>query len=505
MRIALSNTAPPVAVGLGGSSVISDNTLKQLPYSQRQDRLAGTNRYDTAVAIAGRAFPKAPSSVYLARGDTLADAVAAGVLTDGPVLLVRSACGKLPPSVAAYLSLVTPQEVIALGGKSSVCDDTLRVAAAAARPGQVPVVANVAESSGHTCAVTERGEAKCWGNNARGGLGDGTTTDRSTPVTVVGLGRGSARSVAAGRWFSCALTVEGAVKCWGDDSHSQLGDEARPFSTSAVPIDIPRLGAGTTAAVVAGQKHVCAVSILGATRCWGSNSSSQLGIGMAKGGQEGLPTLVTGLGAGMTKQIDGAYLSTCGVRTDGAALCWGSNYIGQLGDGTDDERNRPTPVSGLGPGSTTYISAGVSNGCAVTRAGAAKCWGEGSAGALGTGTTPREVLTPVDVVGMGPGSTAAIDTAGSGFTCALTQLGAAKCWGSNAYANLGIGPKSGPFLTPQQVLGLTEGTTTQVSIGYRHTCAVGAGSEVQCWGDNSNGQLGDGTYEERGVPARVAL
>ncbi|WP_188791471.1 cell wall-binding repeat-containing protein [Ornithinimicrobium pekingense] len=503
----LARLASPQAVGIGGPTVVADSTLQELPYSyHRPDRVHGSNRYDTAASLAGRAFPEAPSTVYLARGDTLADAVAAGVLADGPVLLVTQRCGALPASVTAYLSLVTPDRVLALGGPGAVCDATLQAASAAARPGQLLPTASVAADAGHSCAVTAAGAVRCWGYNGAGQLGDGTTTASPSPVSVKGLGAGTTRSVAVGGGFTCALTTDGAVRCWGSNHDGTL---AGPYGThSTEVVDIPRLGAGTTVQVTTGQKHACALSITGATRCWGSNSSSQLGIGMEKGGSQAWPALVSGLGPGTTRQVDATYLSTCAVRTDGAALCWGSNVVGGLGDGTDVERTTPSQVSGLGPGTTAQVSAGVHHGCAVTREGAVRCWGDNAEGGLGyphPGGGGYWSLVPVEVGGLGPGSATAVDASGSGFNCALTTAAATVCWGANTFGTLGVGAASEPRATPGPVQGLGGGTTAQVAAGYRHVCALTTGGEVRCWGDNWYGQIGDGTDVQRDAPVRVTV
>lgn len=505
--VELARLMSPLAVGLGGSSVVSDATLEELPYAgQRPDRIHGKNRYDTAATIAGRAFPAAPSTVYLARGDTLADAVAAGVLTDGPVLLVNQRCGTLPQSVSAYLSLVTPDRVLALGGSTAVCDATLEAASAAARPGQLPVNAGVATGVATSCAVTAAGTVRCWGANGKGALGDGTTTSSPTPVSVTGLGAGSTRSVSVGGSFACALSTDGAVKCWGANEDGVLAGPYGSYSTE--PVDIPRLGAGTTVQLTTGKKHACAVSITGATRCWGSNSSSQLGIGMAKGGSEAMPTLVSGLGPGTTRQVDANYLSTCVVRDDGAALCWGSNVIGTLGDGTQTERTRPSQVSGQGAGTTAQVSVGVHGACSLTTAGAVRCWGDNAEGELGfphPGGGNYWSLVPVAVATLGPGSTVMVDASGSGFNCALSATSATVCWGANSFGTLGTGESSAPRPTPGPVDGLGSGTTAQISTGSRHACAVTSGGQVRCWGDNSYGQIGDGTYEQRDAPVRISI
>lgn len=497
----LRETPVHQATALGGPAVVPDSTLLQVPGAyQLPDRLYGKDRYGTAVEIAGRAYPRGSDVVYLARGDMFADAVAAGSLSFGPVLLVRG-CGALPATVGTYLGLVRPDSVMALGGQSAVCDSTLQAAAAAA--GATTFFGpDVAAGVGHTCAVTDSGAVRCWGHNGSGALGDGTTTPSPVPVPVLGLGHGSTASVDTGGSFSCALRINGSVRCWGSNSESQIPGAPREVS---YPAPVPGLGVGTTTQLALGQKHGCAIGVTGATRCWGSNSSSQLGLGLPKGGTVSRSALVPGLGPGQTRSVAAGYLSTCAVRADGAGLCWGSNVVGTLGDGTTEERNLPTQVVGLGAGTTADISVGTSNGCAVTTSGATRCWGEGSSGALGNGERPRYVTEPVDVVGLGPGTSADVEAAGSGYACAVTTAGGTMCWGSNSFGQIGAGEASEPYLTPQAVLGLGAGSTARLDLGSHHVCAVTTGDEVRCWGDNYHGQIGDGTYELRPTPVPVPL
>ncbi|QFG68407.1 cell wall-binding repeat-containing protein [Ornithinimicrobium pratense] len=493
-------SGPPV-VGLGGTTVISDATLADMDWgtSQLPDRLHGSNRYDTAVTIAGRAYPEGPSTVYLARGDTLVDAVAAGGLADGPVLLVGPTCGALRTSVKTYLSLVAPQQVLALGGQGAVCDATVDAAVAAATSSPALPGMQISGGPSLTCGVTTDGETKCWGYNAGGGLGDGTLLDRPSPGPVLGLGPGTTSTIEAGG-PSCALLSNGSVQCWGGNTEGSIPGAG---AYTAVPVDIPRLGAGTTAHISLGQKHGCAISITGATRCWGSNSSSQLGVGLPKGSLYALPTLVPGFGPGTTRQIDAFYLGTCAVRLDSSAWCWGTNVGGRIGDGTRTERNLPTAVVGLGPGTTAHIATGTSHTCAVTTEGAAKCWGSSATGALGNGRLGPDVLTPDDVVGLGEGTTTMID-AGSAYACAVTTDGTAKCWGTNVYGKLGIGEGIDFQLAPHPVIGLTNNTNL-IQTSTNTTCAITTSDELRCWGDNHLGQVGDGTTTDRRTPVPIPL
>jgi alpha-tubulin suppressor-like RCC1 family protein len=191
---------------------------------------------------------------------------------------------------------------------------------------------------------------------------------------------------------------------------------------------------------------------------------------------------------------------TCGLMTSGGILCWGGNSAGQLGDGTQMPRATPVGVVGLSSG-ISAISAGRDHTCALTVAGGVKCWGLDYDGQLGDGSGAFGVvrLTPVGVVGLAQG-VAAI-AAGASHSCAVTSAVGVKCWGRNDHGQLGDGTTM-KRLVPVDVSGLASGVAA-VALGEYHTCAVMTAGGAKCWGDNDDGQLGDGSMTERHAPANV--
>lgn len=240
----------------------------------------------------------------------------------------------------------------------------------------------VSVGSTHQCAVTSSGRVTCWGGNSEGQLGDGTTADRVSPVTVRGL-PDPASAVAAGDLQTCALTAAGAVLCWGANREGQLGNRGRKRATSAVAVR--GLSSGVTAISV-GSSHACAVIKDGAVFCWGQGGDGQLGGRTAMISR--VPIAVEGLTDAVAVSAGGRH--TCAITRTARVLCWGNNGAGQLGDGTRDGRAVPVPVIGL-PASVHGIAAGESHTCASTDSGAF-CWGDNDNGQLGDGSQEGSLL-----------------------------------------------------------------------------------------------------------------
>jgi alpha-tubulin suppressor-like RCC1 family protein len=348
----------------------------------------------------------------------------------------------------------------------------------------------IAAGSWHTCALTSGGGVKCWGRNDSGQLGDGTTIDRSTPVDANGLTSG-VMAIAAGRRHTCALTSGGGVKCWGSNWYGQLGDGTT--TNRNTPVDVAGLTSGVIS-IAAGSWHTCALTSGGGVKCWGANGDGQLGGGTDP--LHNMPVDVNGLAGGVTS-ITAGYSHTCALTSGGGVKCWGWNDDGQLGDGTFTSRKMPADVNGLTSG-VIAIAAGGSHSCALTSSGGVKCWGKNASGQLGDGTTIQR-STPMDVVGLTSGVIAV--AAGGSHTCALTIGGEIECWGWNDFGQLGDGTTI-QRSTPVDVSGLTI-EITAIAAGGSHTCALTMGGKVACWGANEDGQLGDGTTIQRSIPVDV--
>lgn len=347
---------------------------------------------------------------------------------------------------------------------------------------------NVAAGAGHSCAVSTGGGVKCWGRNAEGQLGDGSNTYSNIPTTVSGLGTG-VHSVSAGGHNTCALTTGGAVKCWGFNWLGELGNGVNgPDEGSNIPVDVSGLDSGVVAIGV-GSQHICALTAQGGIKCWGGNYYGQLGNGYSgSSAYSNVPVDVDGLNAGV-QSISVGGTHTCALLESGAVKCWGYNYYGQLGTDNYMSSSVPVDVVGLDSGAQ-QVSTGDRHTCALTTNGALKCWGWNAYGTLGNGEV-WDSDKPVDVVGMDNGVTQI--SAGSEHTCALIEGNAVKCWGSNVSGQLGNGNYgvNATSTVPVEVSGLDSGVQA-INVGYGHTCALIADGKVKCWGDNVFGQLGNG-------------
>ena len=339
---------------------------------------------------------------------------------------------------------------------------------------------SLAAGHGHTCTVTAAGRLKCWGSNGNGQIGDGGYQDQLTAVDVIGLGSGVV-SASAGADYSCALTTSGGAQCWGSNFLGQLGDGSHISRPTAG--DVAGLASGVSA-IYAGFQHACALTDAGGVKCWGSNWQGQLGDGSTTDRLTAVD--VEGLDAGVTA-ISAGSLLTCALTIGGAVKCWGHNGGGALGDGTTVRRLTPVDVVGLQSG-VIAIAVETNGSCAVLAGGAVKCWGGGQ-------------LTPVDVPTLQSGVRAI--AVGDSHRCALRDSGAVECWGANDFGQLGDGTPFG-HAEPAPVTGLVA-HIVEIAAGASHTCAKADNGAIQCWGHDLYGQLGDGASTRHAQPVDVVV
>ena len=301
----------------------------------------------------------------------------------------------------------------------------------------------------HTCAVLSDGTVKCWGDNGSGRLGNGSTSNSSTPVTVSNIS--TATSVSLGSSHTCALLSDGTVKCWGDNGSGRLGNGST--SNSSTPVTVSNISTATSVSL--GSSHTCALLSDGTVKCWGEGSTGQLGDGASSDNSS--PTTVSGISTATS--VSAGFGHTCAVLSDGTVKCWGEGSTGQLGDGASSDNSSPTTVSGIS--TATLVSTGEKHTCTLLSDGTVKCWGSYLSGRLGCGIiyedlnfvgNTTQINTPVTVKII---NTAISVSAGGQHTCALLSDGTVKCWGYGLYGQLGNGHTMDIF-SPVTVVGLDD-------------------------------------------------
>jgi alpha-tubulin suppressor-like RCC1 family protein len=339
----------------------------------------------------------------------------------------------------------------------------------------------------HTCGVTLDNRAYCWGRNSEGQLGDGTTTQRFTPVPVAGTLR--FRQISASFSSSCAVAMDYRAYCWGANDRGELGDGTTTQRLTPVPV----AGGHRFRQVETSFEHTCGVSYPdNKAYCWGWNSQGQIGDG-TRSFLNDHPTPAAVAGTLSFRQVATGEEHTCGVTTDNRAFCWGLNNRGQVGDSTTAYRRvRPTRVGGARQFS--QVDAARDYTCAVTTGHRAFCWGDGQFGQLGNGK-PGPSRWPKPVSG---GLSFERVTAGAFHACGETTLNRAYCWGRQP----GIGDGT-DINRPTPVAVVGNLYFSQLSAGGFHTCGRTPNAVAYCWGAGFQGQLGNGSNSTTTRPTPV--
>ena len=346
----------------------------------------------------------------------------------------------------------------------------------------------------HTCAVLNDQSVKCWGSNIWGQLGNGLPDDSASPVRVVGIN--NAVSITSLSHSICALLKTGRIKCWGDNFQHELGNEDITDRTSRVPVFVK--GIDNAVQIAGGNDHACAVLRTKIVKCWGDNSYGQLGIEDMY--RLRTPNAEKVIGLGRVASVTAGNEHTCALMENGHVRCWGSNFSGQVGNGTTSFWvPRPSLVRNVH--NVVQIDGGYNQTCARLLSGKMKCWGNNDRGALGTRFRTSVEAQPVWAIG----TNTAVDISTSrDMSCTVLENGRTRCWGDAPLVNLGDGTMLGS-LSPVRVSGVR--TATMVSTGLTHACVVLDDRAIQCWGNNEHGKLGNGNalISDSYVPLDVDL
>ena len=271
------------------------------------------------------------------------------------------------------------------------------------------------------CALKAGGSVLCWGY-----INDGNMVSQPTTVNLPQ----PAVQLAVTIEHACAVTSSNFVYCWGNDNtFGQLGNGSTALAPTSAPALVPLNSLAGVGRLALGPETSCLVDSTGHATCWGDNSAGTFGNGSTTSSLTPVSAAV-GLGAIVDLKVGGAH--ACAARADGAVFCWGSNFVGQVGDGTTTTRLSPVQVPGLSQ--VTQVATGRAYSCAVTQGGQLSCWGSNSSGQLGDGTG-LDQHAPVPVLA----GVAAIRANASFHTCAEMQDLTIRCWGFNDAGQLGTG------------------------------------------------------------------
>jgi len=388
----------------------------------------------------------------------------------------------------------------------------------------------------HTCVVRDNDTVVCFGSNTSGQIGAGATTSiggaanqMGDNLVAVDIPLGAATTitqVATGANHTCALRDDGAVLCFGANASGQLGvgdtanrgTSAAHMGSALAPVQLPT---GTRArAITAGAAHTCVLLDDDTIVCWGENADGQLGAGdtVVRGdnaGEMGDALVRVNLGTNRrARAVSSGADHTCALRDDDSIVCWGLGANGRLGTGNEnsvgdaaDDMGSALVAVNVGTGrSALAVSAGAAHTCAIRDDERVVCWGVGSNGRLGIGSSAdvginaSQLGDALAAVDLGLESKVLAVAAGSAHTCAIRVDYVLKCWGSGGSGRLGIGSTATRGTLPEHMgenlaaVNLGEGVSVRaISLGASHTCAVLSDSRLKCWGLASSGRLGNGS------------
>ncbi len=298
-----------------------------------------------------------------------------------------------------------------------------RAAPAATRVDGVSDVTQIGVGINHACALERSmpGRVLCWGSNSTGQLGNGTMGTGAFPTPAPVLDVADAVQLASGYWHTCVRRATGAIQCWGQNAFGALGEgTTMPIRPRAATV----LGITDATQVFAGHSRTCALRASGGLWCWGQNDYGELGDGTRT--TRNTPVRVVGLDDAVSVTMGSLF--TCALRAGGTVVCWGLNTSGELGIGASDAEAHLSPGPAVvGLSGVVEISAGGSHTCARLATGGVRCWGRNTDAQLGTGArTPIAGLSTVD----GASDAVLVSSESLGeHSCAYRAIGRLLCWG----------------------------------------------------------------------------
>jgi alpha-tubulin suppressor-like RCC1 family protein len=378
----------------------------------------------------------------------------------------------------------------------------------------------VSSGQDQTCALIDDRRAVCWGSDDYGQLGNGAgVSPRSQPELVdVSTITGSSRfrQISSGRSHTCGLTGDGLIYCWGLNNHGQLGNGSIG-GDSHVPVQVSTSqvsGETYFIEVSAGEDYTCAITSEGVLYCWGEDTGGKLGDGGTETDQAEPVAVDTTTITGETyfRSISAGWTHTCGITATGKVYCWGSDADGALGDGGGAANAlSPSPLDTTGiSGEKSFIK--VQNGygfsCGITSDRVTYCWGFNQSGQLGNGTT-TPAYSPVALDNSTLPSNAVLKdlVLGDSHACAMTDAGLTYCWGNDTDGQLGDGgtsaDKSSPSAVDTSNVSLPE-RFVDLSAGQNTFCGLTNRGKLYCWGIDDDYELGNGVpAADSSIPVAV--
>jgi alpha-tubulin suppressor-like RCC1 family protein len=348
---------------------------------------------------------------------------------------------------------------------------------------------------GFTCALGSSGRAFCWGTNTSSQTGSGLGMPVQASVSRPTEMAAGFVTVSSSAWQSCGLQADGSAWCWGDNYYGQLGNGN--YKQQDLPVRVQTKERFKSISV--GSAHVCAIDMSDEAWCWGLNKDLQLGQQANYPYLSNVPMHIWATPNLKLKSISAGGTHTCGIDMSGVAWCWGSDLGGRAGINLNwCGGSAYVPCNFYGPVQTeasiaglrfVSISAGWENTCAIDTSGQVQCWGLINRGRtfVPVSTTPR-ADKPSVVLGIG---TAVSVSVANHSACVTINTGEVDCWGANDFGQLGDGSvvsASANSVTPVRVLGAQD--YSSVSVSGNHVCGRTTSGEVRCWGNHDMGQLG---------------